>query len=72
MQILLAAPPVESEVGRPVTCVDLNDIAEDHLGNDSNVGVYRPVFGDQAEAGCRGDHREDVQGVFAWAFDDVT
>ena len=65
----LAAGPV---LGWPTTCVDLNDIVENHLGNDNNVGIYQAVFGDQAEAGCRGDHREDVRGVFAWAFDDVT
>ena len=72
VQILLAAPSVEPELGWPTTCVDLNDIVENHLGNDHNVGIYQAVFGDQAEAGCRGDHREDVRGVFAWAFDDVT
>ena len=66
------APPVEAELGWPTTCVDLNDIVENHLGNDNNVGIYPRVFGDQAEAGCRGDHREDVRGVFAWAFDNVT
>ena len=65
----LAAGPV---LGWPTTCVDLNDIVENHLGNDNNVGIYQKVFGDQAEAGCQGDHREDVRGVFAWAFDDVT
>ena len=65
----LAAGP---ELGWPTTCVDLNDIVEGHLGNDNNVGIYQQVFGDQAEAGCQNDHREDVRGVFAWAFDDVT
>ncbi len=72
VQILLAAPPAEAELGWPTACVALNDIVENHLGNDQNVGIYQAVFGDQAEAGCRGDHREDVRGVFAWAFDDVT
>ena len=71
VQILLAAPPPGSELGWPTACVALNDIVENHLGNDQNVGIYQAVFGDQAEAGCRGDHREDVRGVFAWAFDDV-
>ena len=70
-QILLAAPSVAPELGWPTTCIDLNDIVENHLGNDNNVGIYQRAFGDQAEAGCRGDHREDVRGVFAWAFDDV-
>jgi len=68
VQILLAAPAVESELGWPTTCVDLNDIVENHLGNLNNVGIYQKVFGDQAEAGCQNDHREDVRGVFAWAF----
>ena len=53
----------------PTTCVDLNDIVENHLGRDNNVGIYQRVFGDQAEAACQGDHRQDVRGVFAWAFD---
>ena len=65
----LAAGP---DLGWPTTCVDLNDIVEGHLGNDNNVGIYQQVFGDQAEAGCQNDHREDVRGVFAWAFGDVT
>ncbi|MCY3748773.1 MAG: ankyrin repeat domain-containing protein [Chloroflexi bacterium] len=68
VQILLAAPAVTPELGWPTTCVDLNDIVEDHLGNLNNVGIYQKVFGDQAEAGCQNDHREDVRGVFAWAF----
>ncbi len=52
----------------PTTCVELNDIVERHLGNTENVGIYQRAFGDQAEAGCRNDHRADVQDVFAWAF----
>ena len=53
----------------PTTCVDLNDIVEAHLGNDGNVGIYQRVFGEEAEQGCQTDHREDVRGVFGWAFD---
>lgn len=53
----------------PTTCVDLNDIVEAHLGNDGNVGIYQRVFGEQAELGCQNDHRDDVRGVFGWAFD---
>ena len=53
----------------PTTCVDLNDVVEAHLGNDGNVGIYQRVFGDQAEQGCQNDHRDDVRGVFGWAFD---
>ena len=52
----------------PMTCVDLNDIVEEHLGNLHNVGIYQNTFGDQAEAACQNDHRDDVRGVFAWAF----
>ena len=51
----------------PTTCVELNDIVEAHLGNDSNVGIYQRVFGDQAEQACQNDHRDDVRSVFAWA-----
>ena len=54
----------------PTTCVDLNDIVEAHLGNHGNVGIYQRVFGADAEAGCRSDHREDVRGTFGWALDD--
>ena len=54
----------------PTTCVELNDIVEAHLGNDGNVGIYQRVFGSQAEAACQNDHRDDVRGVFAWAFAD--
>ena len=55
----------------PMTCVDLNDVVETHLGNVGNVGIYQRTFGDQAEAACQNDHRNDVRGVFAWAFDDA-
>ena len=51
----------------PTTCVDLNDIVEEHLGNHHNVGIYQDTFGDQAEAACQSDHRDDVRSVFAWA-----
>ena len=50
------------------TCVELNDIVENHLGNLGNVGIYQRVFNDQAEPACRNDHGEDVLAVFAWAF----
>ncbi len=53
--------------GWPETCVELNDIVETHLGNTGNVGIYQSVFGNQAESGCQGDHRNDVRSVFAWA-----
>ena len=51
----------------PTTCVDLNDIVEEHLGNKGNVGIYQNTFGDRAEAACQNDHRNDVRSVFAWA-----
>ena len=56
------------ELTWPTDCVELNDIVEAHLGNDSNVEIYQRTFGDQAETACRSDHRPDVRGVFAWAF----
>ncbi len=55
----------------PTTCVELNDIVETHLGNDANVGIYQRVFADHAEERCQSDHRVDVRGVFAWAFDET-
>ena len=51
----------------PMTCVDLNDIVEEHLGNPHNVGIYQNTLGDQAEAACQNDHRNDVIAVFGWA-----
>lgn len=63
--ILLSTPALAQW---PTTCVDLNDIVEKHLGNHNNVGIYQRVFGDQAEQACQNDHRDDVRGVFAWAF----
>ena len=76
VQIILAAQSssssAQTDLAWPTDCVELNDIVENHLGNDSNVGIYQSVFGDQAEQGCRGDHREDVRSVFAWAFSDGT
>ncbi len=55
----------------PTTCIELNDMVEAHLGNHGNVGIYQRVFGAQAEAACQNDHRDDVRGVFAWAFADA-
>ena len=51
----------------PMTCVDLNDIVEEHLGNPQNVGIYQNTFGDQAEAACQNDHGDDVRSTFGWA-----
>ena len=55
----------------PTSCVDLNDIVEEHLGHTGNVGIYQRAFGDQAEVACRNDHRDDVRYVFAWALGDT-
>ena len=70
--ILLEAQSTQTDLAWPTDCVELDDIVENHLGNDNNVGIYQSVFGDQAEQGCRGDHREDVRSVFGWAFNDGT
>lgn len=51
----------------PTTCVELNDLAEAAAGNHQNVGIYQRAYGDQAEAQCQTDHREDVRRTFAWA-----
>ena len=56
----------------PMTCVDLNDIVEAHLGNPHNVGIYQSTFGDQAEVACQNDHRNDVIAVFGWAIANET
>ncbi len=53
--------------GWPTTCVELNDIVERNLENEDNVGIYQRVFLNEADAGCRSDHLEDVQTTFAWA-----
>ena len=51
----------------PTTCVELNDLAEAAAGNHQNVGIYQRTYGDQAEAQCQSDHRDDVRRTFAWA-----
>ncbi|MCY3895182.1 MAG: hypothetical protein OXG17_01800, partial [Chloroflexi bacterium] len=51
----------------PTTCVELNDLAEAAAGNHQNVGIYQRLYGDQAEAQCQTDHRDDVRRTFAWA-----
>ena len=51
----------------PTTCVELNDLAEAAVGNHQNVGIYQRAYGDQAEAQCQNDHRDDVRRTFAWA-----
>ena len=61
------AESADLELDWPTTCVELNDIVEGHLGNQGNVAIYQNTFGDQAEAACQNDHRNDVRSVFAWA-----
>ena len=56
----------EASAQWPATCVELNDIVESHLGNESNVGIYQTTFGDEAEAACRSDHEDDVLYAFNW------
>ena len=51
----------------PTTCTRLNDILETHIGNRGNVGIYRRVYGDQAEQACWEDHRDDALAAFGWA-----
>ncbi len=71
--IAIAAAHDDHSSGQwPTSCVDLNDIVEAHLGNDHNVGIYQRTFGDQAEAACQNDHRNDVRSVFAWAIHEPT
>ena len=55
----------------PTTCVELNDLAEAATGNPQNVGIYQRAYGDQAEAQCQSDHRDDVRRTFAWALGGV-
>ncbi|MCY3959520.1 MAG: fibronectin type III domain-containing protein [Chloroflexi bacterium] len=55
----------------PTTCVELNDLAEAAAGNHQNVGIYQRAYGDQAEAQCQSDHRDDVRRTFAWALGGV-
>ena len=62
-----SAESADLELDWPTTCVELNDIVEGHLGNQGNVAIYQNTFGDQAEAACQNDHRNDVRSVFAWA-----
>ncbi len=69
---MVAAHDDHSSGQWPTSCVDLNDIVEEHLGRTGNVGIYQRTFGDQAEAACQNDHRNDVRSVFAWAIHEPT
>ncbi|MCY3957937.1 MAG: hypothetical protein OXG65_06555 [Chloroflexi bacterium] len=70
MVALTAVVAVSASVSAqwPTACVALNDIVEQHLGNDGNVGIYQRTFGEQAEEACRRDHVDDLRAVFGWAF----
>ena len=71
LMLVVSITPVAAQW--PITCVELNDIVEAHLENNTNVGIYQRVFGDQAEHACQADHRSDVRQTFAWAVvDEVT
>ena len=71
--IAIAAAHDDHSTGEwPTSCVDLNDIVEEHLGRLGNVGIYQRTFGDQAEAACQNDHRNDVRSVFGWAFPEAS
>ncbi len=51
-----------------MSCVELNDLFEHHLGNFHNVGIYQYVHGELAEQACRNDHLRNARQGFAWAF----
>ena len=62
------ADGVISDIGGwPTTCVELNDIVENHLGNDHNVAIYQRTFDEGEEPACQLDHASDVRQTFAWA-----
>ena len=64
--VLTVAVAAVASAQWPTSCIDLNDIVEEHLGNTGNVGIYQSTFGDQAEQACQNDHRNDVRSTFAW------
>ena len=54
--------------GWPETCLEMNDMVEASEQGSGAVGIYQRAFGDQAEAACQHDHREDIRRSFGWAF----
>ncbi len=56
------------EGGWPETCLEMNDMVEASPRGSGAVGIYQGAFGDEAEAACQNDHREDIRQAFAWAF----
>ena len=60
------------EGGWPETCLEINDMVEASPLGSGAVGIYQRAFGDQAEAACQHDHREDVRRSFSWAFPEAS
>ena len=60
------------EGGWPETCLEMNDMVEASPLGSGAVGIYQRAFGDQAEAACQHDHREDVRHSFGWAFPEAS
>ena len=59
--------PIDTQWG--MSCVELNDLIENYrLDRSQNVGIYQAAHGANAEIACQGDHRNDVAGLFHWAF----
>ena len=57
--------------GWPETCLEMNDMVEASDQGSGAVGIYQRAFGDDAEATCQTDHRDDIRRAFAWAFSDA-
>ncbi len=57
--VLLSAAVSAALAQWPTTCVELNDLAEAAAGNVDNVGIYQRTYGEQAEAVCQAEHRND-------------
>ena len=53
----------------PRSCTELSDTLETHLGYRVNVGYFEENYGSDPEEACRTYHRQNVQGMFTWAFD---
>ena len=53
----------------PRSCVELSDTLESHLGYRVNVGFFQEHHRSEPEDACRTYHRDNVRGIFTWAFD---
>ncbi len=69
--VSIAAARADYVGGWPETCLEMNDMVEASDRAGGAVGIYQRAFGDDAEAACQNDHRDDIQRAFAWAFSDV-